>query len=431
MWEALKALFRSWGLVALATLLGLLVAWRFVSPPPPETIRFAVTAEPGSAYNRAVDRYAEELEAERFKVERVPAQGSVENLRLLREGRVDLALVQGGVPSSTGAAGLATLGQVFYEPAWVFVRSAPEGGNPVSTLRGRRVAVGPEGSGTRVLALAMLAANGLPAEAIQAVPLAGAAAADALLSGDVQAAILVAAEPSVGIERLVRAPGITLLNFASRAAAYEAQLPYLYRVVLPNAALSLAEDLPRGDVTLMAPAASLLARADLNPQVAALMMRILRDTHKNRTLFAPAGRFPSGLDHEVPLQGDASRFYEKGISFLQTYLPFWLAITVERLWVLLIPLVTLLLPLARIAPPIYTWQIERQLWSIYNRVRKVDEESEKGLSIRAAARLEALEKEAAALKLPDSYANRIYELRRHIAWLRERKTGTAPAVPLS
>ena len=64
-----------------------------------------------------------------------------------------------------------------------------------------------------------------------------------------------------------------------------------------------------------------------------------------------------------------------------------LAITVERLWVLLIPLVTLLLPLARIAPPIYTWQIERQLWSIYSRVRKVDEESENGLSIRAAARL--------------------------------------------
>jgi len=433
MWEALKAFFRSWGLVLLATLAGLVVAWRFVSPAPPDTVRFAVTVEPASAYNRAVDRYAQGLEVERFKVERVPAQGSVDNLRLLREGRVDLALVQGGVPSVAGpqggAAGLVTLGQVFFEPTWFFIRTGQEGGNPVQALRGRRVAVGPEGSGTRVLALAMLAANGLPADTIEAAPLAGREAAEALISGGVQAAILVAAEPSEGINRLVRAEGITLLNFASRAAAYEANLPYLNKVMLPNAALNLAEGLPRGDVTLMAPAASLLARADLNPQVAALMMRILRDAHKERTLFSNAGRFPSGLNNEVPLQADAARFYEKGISFLQTYLPFWMAITVERLWVLLIPLVTLLLPLARIAPPIYTWQIERQLWNIYSRVRKVDEESAKGLSVQTAARLDALEKEAAGLKLPDSYADRIYELRRHIAWLRDRKVRPGSPLP--
>ena len=435
MWQSIKAFLSAWGLVLLATVIGLVIAWRFVSPAPPDAVRFAVTVEPVSAYNRTVDRYTAGLEAERFKVERVAAQGSVENLRLLREGRVDLALVQGGVPSvggpQAGATGLVSLGQVFFEPTWFFLRGgaqgANQGGNPVQALRGRRVAVGPEGSGTRVLALAMLAANGLPADAIEAAPLAGREAAEALISGTVQAAVLVAAEPSEGINRLMRAEGITLLNFASRAAAYEANLPYLNRVVLPNAALSLSEGLPRGDVTLMAPAASLLAREDLNPQVAALMMRILRDTHKERTLFSEAGRFPLGLVHEVPLQQDASRFYEKGISFLQTYLPFWLAITVERLWVLLIPLVTLLLPLARIAPPIYTWQIERQLWSIYSRVRKVDEESAKGLSMQVAARLDVLEREAASLKLPDSYADRIFELRRHIAWLRERKAAGAPA----
>lgn len=425
MWRWIGALFRSWGLVALATVLGLLLAWRFVSPAPPDTVRFAVTAEPASAYNRAVDRYAAGLEAERFKVERVAAQGSVDYIRLLREGRVDLALVQGGVPSTSGSAGLVSLGQVFFEPAWFFIRAGEQGGNPVQALRGRRVAVGPEGSGTRVLALAMLAANGLPAGAIDPVPLAGSEAAEALATGAVQAAILVAAEPSPGINRLMRSPGITLLNFASRAQAYEANLPFLNAVRLPNAALSLPEGLPAGDVTLMAPAASLLARADLNPQVAALMMRILRDAHQGRTLFSAAGHFPSGLNPELPLQADAARFYEKGVSFLQTYLPFWLAITVERLWVLLIPLVTLLLPLARIAPPIYTWQIERQLWNIYSRVRKVEEESAKGMSMQVAARLEALDKEAAGLKLPDSYADRIYDLRRHIAWVRDRKAGGA------
>jgi TRAP-type uncharacterized transport system substrate-binding protein len=421
MWQAVKAFLRSWGLVILATIIGLAIAWRFVSPAPPETVRFAVMSDPRSAYNLAVDEYAKGLEAEKFKVERVPTQGSADNVRLLREGRVDLALVQGGVPSAMGTERLVSLGQVFFEPAWVFVRRGQQGGSPVQALRGQAVAVGPEGSGTRLLAFGLLAANGLGADAIQAVPLVGDQAADALVNGQVQAAVFVAARPTAAINRLIRTEGIELLNFGSRADAYAIHLPSLTPVRLPNGGLSLAEDLPRGDVTLMAPATSVIARDDLNPQIAALMMRILRDTHKGRTLFSPEGRFPSGLNHEVPLQEDAARFYEKGVSFLQTYLPFWVAVTVERLWVLLIPLVTLLLPLMRIAPAIYTWQIERQLWAIYDKVRKVDEESETGLSVRTIARLDALDQEAAKLKLPDSYADRIYELRRHIAWLRRRK----------
>ncbi|HEY8614505.1 MAG TPA: TAXI family TRAP transporter solute-binding subunit [Roseomonas sp.] len=425
MWQSVKAFLRSWGLVALATIIGLVIAWRFVSPAPPDTVRFTATGDQQSAYNTAVDEYAKGLEAEGFKVERVPTQGSVDNVRLLREGRVDLALVQGGVPSAVGTERLVSLGQVFFEPIWFFIRAGQEGGSPVQALRGQRVAVGPEGSGTRILALAMLEANGLGADAIQPVPLFGNEAAEALVSGQIQAAILVAARPTEAINRLIRAERINLLNFGSRADAYAIHLPFLTPVRLPQASLSLAEDLPPADVTLMAPAASLMARDDLNPQVAALMMRILRDTHKGRTLFSVEGRFPSGLNHEVPLQEDAARFYEKGVSFLQTYLPFWVAVTVERLWVLVIPLVTLLLPLMRIAPAIYTWQIERQLWAIYDKVRKVDEEGAKGLSMRTAAKLDALDKEASNLKLPDSYADRIYQLRRHIAWLRDRKTELA------
>ncbi|WP_426957287.1 TAXI family TRAP transporter solute-binding subunit [Muricoccus radiodurans] len=421
MWEAIKAFLRSWGLVILATAIGLFVAFRFVSPAPPDTLRLAVSTDPQSAYTQTVAAYARALEQEHFKVERVPTQGSVDNLRLLREGRVDLALVQGGVPSRDNAAGLVTMGQVFFEPAWVFIRNQPEGARPVQALRGKRVAVGPEGSGTRVLALALLEANGLRADAIEPVPLAGNEAAEALAAGTIEAAIFVSAVPTDAINRLIRTEGVNLLNFGSRAEAYAANLPYLHPVRLPNAALSLAEDLPRGDVTMMAPAASLLARKDLNPQVAALMMRILRDTHRQRTLFSPEGRFPNGQNNEVPLQEDAQRFYEKGPSFLQSYLPFWVAVAVDRLWVLIIPLVTLLLPLARFAPSIYTWQMERQLYRVYHKVRQVDEESKAGLSMRTIAKLDALEKEASELKLPDSYADRIYGLRRHIAWLRRRK----------
>ncbi|WP_376090311.1 TAXI family TRAP transporter solute-binding subunit [Roseomonas sp. CCTCC AB2023176] len=427
MWQSVKAFLRSWGIVLGLTIVGILVAFRFVSPAPPDTLRLAVSRDAGSAYTAAVDAYARALEAERFKVERVPSLGSVENLRLLRERRVDMALVQGGIVGNTGAPGaeaagdLVSLGAVFLEPAWVFVRRQEAGGNPVQQLRGRRVAVGPEGSGTRVLALALLQANGLGGDAIQPLPFSGNEAAEALLNGQAEAAVFVSAVPTEAIMRLVRSEGVNLLNFGSRADAYAAQLRYLSIARLPRSGLSLPEDLPREDITMMAPSAALVSHADLNPQVAALMMRVLRESHRNRTLFSQEGRFPNGTGTDLPLQEDAKNFYERGESFLQRYLPFWLAVAVDRLWVLIIPLVTLLLPLARIAPAIYTWQMERKLNRIYGEVRKVEEGAGKGLSMQSAAKLDALENEASRLELPDSYGDKIYQLRQHIAWLRDKQ----------
>ena len=419
MWQSVKAFLGSWGWVIALTMVGLFVAFRYVSPAPPETLRFAVARAPGSAYTAAVDAYARGLEAEGFRIERIPTEGSVDNLRLLRERRVDMALVQGGVADAENARDLVSMGAVFMEPAWVFSRRQEGGGSPIQSLRGRRVAVGAEGSGTRVLALALLNANGLGGDAIQADPRAGDAAADAFLANEVDAVVLVSAVPTEAINRLVRAEGANLLNFSSRADAYAAQLRYLHNARLPRSGLSLAEDLPREDIIMMAPDAMVLAHRDLNPQIAALMMRLLRDTHKGRTLFSVEGRYPNGAGTEVPLQDDAKRFYENGESVLMRYLPFWLAVAVDRLWVLIIPLIGLLIPLSRIAPAIYTWQLERKLFRIYAEVRKVEEDGTKNLSVQTAARLDGLEKEAAALKLPDSYSDRIYQLRQHIAWLRD------------
>ncbi|MFT8244989.1 TAXI family TRAP transporter solute-binding subunit [Roseomonas sp. BN140053] len=402
--------------MVLLTAAGLALAYRFVAPAPPTVVRFATSADPDSAYAAAVEAYARGLEAEGFHVLRRPSAGSVENIALLERGEVDLALVQGGVADRRRDPQLVSLGGVFFEPAWFFIRRGD--GTPVSVnrLRGRPVAIGPEGSGTRALALALLAANGLPADSIRAVPLSGTEAAQALLDGTVDAAFLVNGIPTAPIARLLRAgEQAELVNFRSRADAYASLLPYLSPVRLPRAAVSLPEDLPPDDVTLLAPTASVLAREDIHPQVVSLLLRLMRDTHSRRALFNTEGRFPTPLNPDVPLQPDAARFYQSGVSFLQSYLPFWVAVTIERMWVLLIPLFTLLLPLMRIAPPLYTWQMERKIWRLYNKLHRIEAEG------AVPAKLDALEREAAALNLPESYFSQLYTLRRHIAWLRDGK----------
>jgi hypothetical protein len=100
------------------------------------------------------------------------------------------------------------------------------------------------------------------------------------------------------------------------------------------------------------------------------------------------------------------------------------AVTIERTWVLLIPLLTLLLPLSRIAPPLYRWQIERKIYRWYRDVRHIEEAFEEAgqAADRAGllARLDAVNARVAGTHVPLAFARPLYDLRQHIAFVRER-----------
>ncbi|MBU8541368.1 TAXI family TRAP transporter solute-binding subunit [Falsiroseomonas tokyonensis] len=435
MWAIIITFLRTWGLIVVLVAAGLAVAYRFVAPPPPQLLRIATGPGPDSAYARATQRYAAALRAEDFTVELVESQGSVENLALLRQGKVDFALVQAGVAVAAPAAAaqgarnsdevrLVSLGAVFFEPVWVFVRR-DSGRQRLQQLNGARIAMGPEGSGTRALALALLEVNAVSPDSYVASPLSGIQAAEALLAGQLDAAVFVAAEPGPAISRLMTATErVELVDFETRAAAYARLLPYVTPVELPRSGFSLALDLPTEDVVLLAPAASLLAKADVHPQLVSLFIRILQAEHRGRQSFAPEGRFPSALNPDVPLHRDAARWYQSGPTFLQSWMPFWVAVTVERMWVLLIPLLTLALPLIRFAPPLYTWQMESRIYRYYDDLRGIEEALPRAADPPARdallARLNGLEAKLQKLSVPAAYGRQFYALRRDMAWLRER-----------
>lgn len=436
MWPFLTSFLRSWGLVFLLVAGGVAIAYRFVAPPPPQHLRLATGPGADSAYTRAIAAYAAALRSQGFTVDLVESQGSLENLALLHERKVDFALVQGGVAGRVpeAAADLVSLGSVFFEPAWIFVRRDARRAR-LQELDGARVAMGPEGSGTRALAAALLAVNDLPSRAIIASPLSGLAASEALLAGELEAVVFVSASPGPGISRLMlAAPEVELVDFESRAAAYARLLPYLSPVSLPRSGFSLPRDLPTEDVVLLAPAASLLSHDDIHPQLVSLFLRILRNEHAGPQAFAREGRFPSPLGQDVPLHRDAARWYQNGPTLLQSWLPFWVAVTVERMWVLLIPLLTLALPLIRFAPPLYTWQMESRIYRYYDDLRRIEEDlpgaTDEPARHGLVERLAALEARLAALSVPSAYGRQLYALRRDIAWLRqEMEAGRSPGRP--
>ena len=130
-------------------------AWMAVKPAPPKEVRFT-SGSPGGAYHAFAERYAAILARDGVKVVVAPSEGTSENLKRLAadDAEYDVGFVQSGIATEPEREGLVTLGSVFYEPLWVFYRGPDM--DRLAALQGKRVAVGPEGSGTRVLAVRAL-----------------------------------------------------------------------------------------------------------------------------------------------------------------------------------------------------------------------------------------------------------------------------------
>ena len=80
---------------------------------------------------------------------------------------------------------------------------------------------------------------------------------------------------------------------------------------------------------------------------------------------------------DFELSAEAARFYQYGPPFLQRYLPFWIAIFVSRITILLLPLVAVVLPLFKLMPMVYRWRMRSKIYRWYSKLRVFDREMHK------------------------------------------------------
>ncbi len=413
-----------YGPLLLVMLAGFVVAYQFVEPAPPRTLTLATGGVDG-AYHLYGQRYRDLLAQDGITVELRNTAGSIENLALLRDGEVDVALVQGGLATPADAESLEALASLYHEPLWVF-HTLGESLVDLRGLQGRHLAVGAEGSGTRAIALALLARNGIDAVGAVLRDAGGAAAAEALRGGVVDAAFFVAAPNAPLIAELLRDPDLQVLGF-TRAAAYAREFDYLSRVTLVAGQVDLARGIPDTDVPLLAPTANLVAQADLHPALVMLLLQATSRVHAAGDGFSDPGTFPSVRHLDLPVNDAARRYHASGPPFLQRYLPFWAATLVDRLAVLLVPLLTLLLPLFKILPPTYRWRVRSRIYRWYRDLRRVEQRTFDGAddATRAWAdgELDRIEREVSQIDVPLSYADQLFNLRLHIRFVRRELHG--------
>jgi len=410
-----------WGLLASLVIIGFIITYQYVGAPPPKVVRIATGAKNG-AYYAFAQQYARLLANDDIILEVVPTAGSVENLSLLKNGQVSLALVQGGSATSDDKQRLQSLGALFLEPVWIFVRSR----QPIKRFvdfKGKRIAVGPAGSGTHLLTTQLLSAAGITDSNTRLIRGDSSAAAASLAQGAVDAAFFVASPAAPLIRSLLADSNLQLLDF-DRAAAYGRLFPFLAPVMLAEGVLNLERNVPSHDTALVAVSANLAARGDLHASLIPAVLEAVTKVHEGGGLLERKRQFPSIDFVDLPLNEDARRYIANGPSFLYRWLPYGWAVLFDRLKILILPFLALLIPLFRIAPPLYDWRTRSKIYRWYAVVREIDtavqEKASAGEAQSLLDRLANLEREVTSVSVPLSYTGELYNLRLHIHLLQQK-----------
>ena len=427
---SIRDLIVSAGPVVFIVIGALIAAYWYLDPQPPKKVTLA-TGPAGSAYAGFGERYARALRANGIEVVLKATAGSSDNLQLLRSGGADVAFVRGGSadPVADDEAGLTSLGSLFYEPLWIFYRGDVarridrKSGvlNSLAQLKGLRVNIDKPGSGVPAIMDKLFAANHLDTQSMQLSYLEPAPAMEALLGGMLDAVVLASAPQSPLVQKLLRAPGIELMDFP-QGDAYSRRFAFLSAVTLPRGVVDLAHDVPPHDVELLAATTSLLSRGQTHPALRQLFAQAALKLHGGAGWFHRVGEFPNTKTSELPVSPEGEQAINGTPPFYQRYLPFWASNLIQRMWLVFGGLLVLMLPASRLVPPLYQFRVRRRVFRWYARLREIEARIDAGPGPHETLleELDHLDRVVNHVAVPLSYANELYALRDHIAMVRRK-----------
>lgn len=402
------------------------LAYFIVDPAPPRHVTLA-TGQENSAYEAFGKKYAAALAKDGIKVTLTRSLGSQDNLQHLKEGKVDVAFVQSGSTNEAEAQrkGLVSLGSLFTEPVWLFMRE-PVAVTQLSQLKGLKINLGPEGTGIPKLFRQVLSLNGVEPADLTIGALENTPATVELLEGRIDGLVFSSGPDALLVQMLLQTPGIKLFNF-DQAEAYSRRLPFLSHVVLPRGIVDLGRDLPPQDYHLIAPTATLVARANLHPALIELFVQAAAEIHSGAGWFQQQGQFPSARYTEIPVAREAAKYYKDGAPLLQRYMPFWVANLFDRLWVVVVALAALIIPFSKVVPPLYVWRIKSRVYRWYGQLRSVEQALDEAegdnrgrVCTELLKRLDDIEERVNRMSIPLAFADSLYGLRSHINFVRQR-----------
>ena len=414
-------------LLLLVTIFAIL--W-ILTPPPPKSIKMAAGL-PEGLYYQFGERLKQDLAKEGVTLNVIETGGTVDNLRLLSSPKsdVDFAMVQGGVADIAKYPHLVSIAGMFYEPVWVWYRASAFKSDDgqlrvLKQLKGKRVSLGNQGSGTAALSSAMLNLSEINQDEIKAEYLTPDQALAKLNAGELDVAFIVAAAEAPVLKKFYSIPDIRLMSF-DQGDAYVRTLPYLSTVNVPRGLLSIARDIPREDIQVLSATATLVAKEDISPALLSLVLSASYDILPRYSRLQKPGEFPSAKGLDFPLNSDAEIYLKDGPSFLHRHLPFWTAVWVGRFVKIVIPLLVIFIPLFTYLSSANTFLLRLKLAGVYEELYLVEQNATNpAFREKNFKDLELIEQRVAKMKVSMLAAREFYDLKGHIGEVRNRLKNT-------
>ena len=285
-------------------------------------LTIATGAEGGEyyAFARALEDVIGQTYDPKIRLRVEVTDGAIENMRRLERGAVALGIVQSDLPAGPSVRGIASL---FPEVFHLIVRK-DAGVMRIPDLRGKRIALMPEGSGANEVFRKLSAHYDLRDGAFEEIlKLPPAAAYKALLDGRVDVVCQMIA-PGNPLIREVLHTGEATLAPVDQVEAVRLYSPLLEAITIPKGAYNADPAVPSDNLPTVSVKAMLMTHKGADKRLIHQVTRVLYDERNKLVTRNPRAatiRLPaSGEDLGIPLHSGAKAYYDRDKpSFLVTY----------------------------------------------------------------------------------------------------------------
>ncbi len=423
-----------WGAVAAVCVAALIAS--LVAAYPDRDIVIAAGPE-GSYFELTAKQYAVALKRAGVNVKIINTAGARENIERINDPKqdIDFAFTHGGVTNAKESPNLISVSSINYDPLWIFYRNKIGVLTKLNQLQGLRIAIGKKGSGMNGLSLRMLGAAGITKANSQIIEMNISDADEALIAGTIDVALIMDPPDTARVQDFFKSPGVVVMDMSEQAEGIQRNLPYLHVLNLPAGTINLQKQIPAQDVKVLATTMTMVAREATHPALVYLLMSEMDKIHEPPSLMHKENTFPSDQDVDLPLSVQSERYFKDGKPFLQRYLPFWLASTVERLIAILIPMAAILIPVFQLIPKAIQWLNKSKLTRCYQKLIELEQrvklppntkEEYATLKTEFDKLLRLVDHYTDNRKISLQYSEQVYVLKEHIASV-QAKLGSATA----
>ena len=336
-------------IVILALIVGTVV---YLKPFPTTDITLATSYKGGDWYSFG-QAAVEPLKEEGIELHVLATNGSIENINDLINPKIDTnaAFVYAGSVSPEQDKQMYSLGSISYDPVWIFYRKELAGKlSTIQDLAKYRVVLAPKKSGSYVLTQKLFQANGIEIDNHpNFVPGTWEGSSADLLANKADVYIFLSTIVDPLVQKLLLSPEVALFEVPN-AQAYQKKFSYLESVTIPAGSIDIEKLIPAKDISLIATTTTLAVDRDMHPALQLALLIAMKQTIQDspRLFFAKRNEFPDYVDPGVPISPTARSFYNYGPPKSVTYLPYWLAVFIDRFSLVLLAAFAVIYPLSKL-----------------------------------------------------------------------------------